>query len=188
MDPNDFKPLIEILERTKVPICTQRKNSGEGKTQPFGFINRRIRGVGPARQNQKYPELYEAIKQISYKIKPDHNYTAFQLNVNYTAKPHIDKNNFGESTTVSFGDFTGGELVINDQEINTRYNPHTFEAFHTLHSVNPILSGTRYSLVLFRPKYYRDFLDTYGDDIFLSDMELLIQSRKHMRYSDIRLV
>ena len=128
-------PLKNILDKVTMPIQTQRKNSGAGRSQCFGFVPRRARGVGEAMNNYKYPELYAELKRIANIICPGNAYTCFSVNVNYEALTHIDAHNDGASTTVSFGDFTGGELVLGDKAISTRYNPFTFNAFNTPHSV-----------------------------------------------------
>lgn len=191
MDPTIFEPLRQLLECTTITTNTNRKNSGgDGRSQPFGVINRRQRGIGYGSQNVRYPEIYKELKRLHKIICPESNYTAFMLNVNYTAKTHVDKNNDGESTTFSFGDFTGGELKIEDTLINTRYCPFTFNAVTTPHSVEQILSGKRYSVVMFRPRYTPKFREKYPRTITLEELETMLEAEailQNKKITEIKL-
>jgi hypothetical protein len=185
--PVIYEQLIKLIEETKLPINKARLPLGVGVTCAFGFINRHSRGYGPATNNKKFPEIYEELKKLANIIAPGHTYTAFMLNVNYEAKSHRDINNEGVSTTVSFGDFEGGEIVVHDDKINTRYLPITFRADLLTHSVLPITSGKRYSIVMFRQKLYPRVLAKIGNHITLDELEKMIEDLKHLRYSDIRI-
>jgi hypothetical protein len=97
------------------------------------------------------------------KIVPDYiPFTAIQVNHNYKTKKHIDGNNIGLSLAVSFGDFTGGELVIGTNAYQTKEHPVIFNGALTEHFNKPI-KGDRYSLVFFvnAPKKYSD-AEVYG--------------------------
>ena len=74
------------------------------------------------------------------------------MNKNFKCPPHKDSKNIGESVLCCFGDFTGGETVV-DYESKTRtYNslngPVRFNGSLYKHWVLPY-TGTRYSLVFF---------------------------------------
>ena len=51
---------------------------------------------------------------MMHEHEPDFKFTSITLNKNYAAKRHRDKNNLGDSRLIAFGDFTGGEIVIED--------------------------------------------------------------------------
>ena len=44
-------------------------------------------------------------------------FSSLQVNFNYAAKPHVDKNNLGPSYIISLGDHTGGELVVEGTQV-----------------------------------------------------------------------
>ena len=182
-----LRPLLELLKTTTMPKNAERTNSGLGRSQCFGIVNRRLRGIGEGVNNYKYPKIYAELRRLSKILAPGNNYTTFTVNVNYEAKTHIDKNNDGESTTVSFGDFTGGELVFAGEAHSTRYNPITFNAYNTPHSVNPSV-GDRYSIVLYRPRFTKEFQASYNGWT-LEQIEVLLEKpTKGRPASTIRLI
>lgn len=148
-----IKDLWDELKRTKLRTCYSRKNSGIGKTQAFGWINRRGKGPGPAANNTKYPELYQKLKIFGESM--DDDFDGIQLNHNYKSEMHIDKNNVGESVIVSFGDYDGGELVIEGKICDTRLQPILFDGSLYRHWNLPITRGDKYSLVFFKNKQVR---------------------------------
>jgi hypothetical protein len=142
--------LWEELKKTKLRICYSRHNSGIGRTQAFGIINVRGKGPGPAANNLKYPELFRKLMDFATQCFPFHEFDGIQLNHNYQSEMHLDKNNVGESIIVSFGDYEGGELVIEDMVHDTRLQPVLFDGSLYRHWNKPILKGDKYSLVFFK--------------------------------------
>jgi hypothetical protein len=162
-----------------------RANSGTGRTQAYGIINRVKggRGIGLGMNCEMFPKIWEAGKKLAEEIATDINWTTFMLNMNYEAKTHIDKNNIGESLVVAFGDYTGGELVAidpdgNETEYNIRYKPVIMDASVIPHYVKPITSGTRYSIIFFRTKMTKKFYARYGNDLTLDEMINLIPEKE----------
>jgi hypothetical protein len=108
-----------------------------------------------SRQNKKYPELYQNIMELGLIILPeDFEYNQVCLNKNVECLPHFDGRNVGNSYIVSFGDFTGGELMIFDDDdnieyIDIKYNPYCFNGAKVKHGTAPF-EGTRYSLIYYR--------------------------------------
>jgi hypothetical protein len=90
---------------------------------------------------------------------------------------HIDKNNIGPSCVVAFGDYTGGELVVENLPHNIRHRPFIFNASCTPHSVSPVLSGTRFSIVFFRQRFPAKFYEKYGHNLMYDDILSLIPPR-----------
>lgn len=153
----DVKELWDELKQTNLRVNHSRKNSGSGRTQVFGLINRRYRGPGPAANNSKYPILYEKLCRfwniLGEKMKAhgfEMNYDGIQLNHNYESLKHVDKNNVGESVIVSFGDYEGGELIVEGTTYDTRLQPVLFNGSKHYHWNNPMLRGDKYSLVFFK--------------------------------------
>ena len=75
--------------------------------------------------------------------------------MDYCALPHYDSGNVGPSTIVSFGCYTGGELVLASDstegliEVNTFLTPVVGNFSAVRHWTKP-LSGLKFSLVFFR--------------------------------------
>jgi hypothetical protein len=107
-------------------------------------------------------------------IAPELKYTGITINVDYEALPHYDCNNSGYSCVVAFGDYTGGELHIDGKDYDLRHRPFHFCAASTLHSVKPITSGTRYSVVFYKTKFPNSFTEMYGDSLSYDELLSLI--------------
>jgi len=141
--------LTPLIEKTTIGVNTSRTNSGKGRTQVFGYGNVRQKGFTEFANNRDFPELYKALLTFGKKVVPEYiPFTAIQVNHNYKTKKHIDKANVGLSLAVSFGDFTGGELVVNGKAYQTKEHPVIFNGALFEHYNKPI-KGNRYSLVYF---------------------------------------
>ena len=159
MDPEDADVvhLLATIKKRKIPINTERKNSGLGRSTTFGIAYKKFQGheYKWCVNNTKYPELYDALLKVGRKICPVPFY-AIQVNHNYAALPHYDMNNVGHSVIVSIGDYTGGAFCIKDGDgdlnFNINYKPILVNATTNLHWVDDITSGDRYSFVFFTGK------------------------------------
>lgn len=152
-DDDIVKKLLESLQTTNLPIYKKRLNTGgDGITHCFGKYRVRKRmGLFESVNNARYPELYDAIKEFGekYVIPTLGNYTSIQVNKNYKTKPHIDRNNVGNSYIIGLGDYGGGQLVINSYKHNIKYQPILFNGSEWKHSTEPF-TGDRFSLVFFK--------------------------------------
>jgi len=173
-----FKPLLDAYNKYKIPVYGERKNSGKGKSQSMGILARRNYGVGESRNNDVYPDILREARALAKIICPDLNYTTLAVNIDYTALPHVDRNNDGESVVVGFNDYEGGDLVVNGGAYNIRHRPLRFRASETLHSVSDITAGTRYSIVFFRPRFPQKFQDKYGAILTYDELYDLIPVRQ----------
>jgi hypothetical protein len=159
MDPadEDVAHLLTTIKKRKIPINTERRNSGVGRSTTFGIAYKKFQGheYKWCVNNTKYSELYEAILKVGRKICPVPFY-AIQVNHNYSALPHYDMNNIGHSVIVSIGDYTGGDFCVKNGDIsidlNINYKPVLVDATKNLHWVTEITSGDRYSFVFFTGK------------------------------------
>jgi hypothetical protein len=160
-DDEDVKHLLEVIKRRKIPITKERKNTGIGRSQPFGIAYKKWQGhkYDWCINNAKYPELYEAILKVGRKISPV-GFSAIQVNHNYPAAPHYDINNVGHSVIFAIGEYEGGEFCLkhneydianceNDIKLDICYKPILINAVTNMHYVNEITSGDRYSFVFF---------------------------------------
>ena len=172
-----FTDLLNQYKKHTISLYYERKNSGSGRSQSLGILPRRNYGVGESRNNEKYADILKAARALAKVICPEINYTTIMLNHNYQAAPHKDKNNDGRSCVVAFGDFEGGELEVDGKLYDLRHRPFKFEASNTLHSVKPITSGDRYSIVFFRPRYPKRFVEKYGSELTYDELQALIPQR-----------
>lgn len=70
------------------------------------------------------------------------------MNHNLVCPPHRDKANQSMSLLVSFGEYAGGEIVIDGIKHNSYHNPIQFDGA-TLEHWNEPIQGNKYSLVYF---------------------------------------
>lgn len=188
LDPQIFETLKQYLIEDPPKNSDSRKNSGYGRSQPYGILNRcwagGNMGTGLVTNNDFYPHIWEEAYKISKKIVPKSiNWTTLMVNMNYEAVPHIDRNNTGPSLVVAFGDYTGGELVTidlsgNETPYNIKYSPVVMDASIITHYVKPITSGTRYSIIFFRTKISKAIKKKYGDNLTLEELIALLPAKK----------
>ena len=103
-----------------------------------------------------YPEFADISKEFSNLYFPYFVYTQIQINRSFPCPPHFDSKNQGESIIIGFGDYGGGDLVINKMIDNNSYDelydirdrPIRFNGSKYKHYTNEF-SGERYSLVFF---------------------------------------
>jgi len=187
-DSSVFTEILKTYKNHILPVYYERKNSGSGRSQSLGILPRRNYGVGESRNNDKFADVLLAARALAKQICPDLNYTTIMMNHNYEATPHRDKNNDGTSCVVAFGDYTGGELEVNGTLYNLRHRPFLFEASKTVHSVKPITSGDRYSIVFFRPNFPKKFVQQYGSTKTYDELYQLIPPRAEgQRASAVRI-
>lgn len=147
------KSVLEELQSITFPKNKTRLNiKGSQSTTSFvlgdvnyrgqKYLNGRTRG--PSKWNIKFPKLYERIQQLISLCKPDFEYTTIQVNKNVECQPHIDKNNVGNSYIIGLGNYTGGELIIENKYFNIKNRWKKFDG-HCAHWVAPF-KGDRYTL------------------------------------------
>lgn len=159
--PEEFNTLLELLKKRPIEVYYERKNSGVGRSLPFGIMNRRNFGLGRSRNNKRYPEHYAEILRLAELMKPDFKWTTLMLNDNYKSLPHRDKNNDGISCIVGFGDYNDGEINVEGKKYDIKYKPLHMMAGEQTHFTEH-WTGSRYSLVLFRIKFNKVTKEKYG--------------------------
>lgn len=149
-----YKKLIE----TKIPhISAYRKKNlliqgKTGYTMSFGFGNRFGLGNGEFYTNKKYPELYRIATEYGKSVLPSNfEWNCITINYNLQCKPHFDNKNNGKSYILFLGDFTGGELIIEKDNIKELYSTDNiiyFNASLLKHSTSAFI-GERFSIIYF---------------------------------------
>ena len=99
-----------------------------------------------------YPEFHDIAKEFRDLHFKNFKYSQIQINKNYPIPPHKDSKNVGESVLCSFGDYTGGDTIVDLGKTKIRYDarlkPIKFNGSKFTHWVEPF-EGYRYSLVYF---------------------------------------
>jgi hypothetical protein len=149
---NTFDELYEMLNKIRVPF-KRIKNNRIGfpihRGCVFGITKGRYNGVvGESRMSKKYPNIYNEIVRIGKMICP-FEFKSIQLNHNLVCPKHKDKNNIGVSLLVSFGEYEGCNIVIENKEYNTNCNPVIFNGAEMEHWNSEMIGGNKYSLVYF---------------------------------------
>lgn len=141
--------ILAELRRRPIAKNEYRDNSGPGRSQCFGVVNKRGMPPDHSRQNWLRPYLFKLLLDYGAEHVTDISWNAIQVNMNYAAAPHRDKGNIGPSYLVAFGDFTGGELQIHEGDLSGCHDvrvPLVTDFSKVLHSVLPF-EGERISLV-----------------------------------------
>lgn len=152
--PRLFDRLMSMLVYDNVPLNRERGNTGAGRTVCFGLVGKRCEPPGPSRWNDKRPEVWAELQELAKSLPVPEGWTSCVVNQDFPCLPHFDSGNVGPSCIVSFGCYSGGELVMEDAsgnrtEINTCYAPIVGDFSKTRHWVKP-LSGVKMSLVFFK--------------------------------------
>ena len=127
---------------------TNRLNFPSHRGCVWGIIKPRFKSKPElSRYSRKYPEIYDEIVRIGKIICP-FEFKTIQLNKDCRCPPHKDKNNQSRSILVSFGSYTGGELVIEGVVHSAYLKPIEFDGVNKLHW-NLEHTGTKYSLIYF---------------------------------------
>ena len=105
----------------------------------------------------RFKRLFKESKKLMKMHDPEFKFTTIQYNKNMRAARHVDGRNVGISYIVGLGDYTGGELIIYDNDKkptgairhDLRGNFLAFNGSKFLHEVAPF-KGERYTLVFFK--------------------------------------
>jgi tRNA U38,U39,U40 pseudouridine synthase TruA len=105
--------------------------------------------------NSVFPELMKAAFELEIALFPDREPSStIAVNRNAQFRPHTDSGaGAGQSTSliVGLGNYAGGELVVEGEQKDIRYQGLEFNGWKQRHWTMPF-SGERYSLVWFTPK------------------------------------
>ena len=166
--PCQKKKLLEILRSTNFPLNESRKNvmkKGQVSYEGFvlGMINlfpywANIKGhkqeLSVRTKDPKFKELYNNTRLLLKLHDPNFKYTTIQYNKNHRCAKHKDGRNVGESYIIGLGDYTGGELMVwdendkNPKKHNIRNKFYKFNGSDHFHETQPF-KGERYTMVYF---------------------------------------
>ena len=166
--PCQKKHLLNILRKTNFPLNESRKNimkKGQVSYEGFvlGMINlipywANIKGhkqdLSVRTKNPKFKELYDATKLLLKLHDPKFKYTTIQYNKNHKCAKHKDGRNVGVSYIIGLGNYTGGELIVFDEndknpvKHDIRNKFFKFNGSKYFHVTAPF-KGERYTMVYF---------------------------------------
>jgi hypothetical protein len=107
------------------------------------------------------PTTYQLLLDFAKKHVPI-PFDGITVNDSYQSKPHKDKGNQGVSYTISFGNYTGGNLAILGQEpVDTRHRGYLFNGAENEHWTLPF-EGRRFCLVFYTIEFPKRFLPRYN--------------------------
>jgi len=156
IEPSELSCLYGMLENiyiTKRGMKSNRRGFPEGhRSTTFGYTKGRYNGIfGLSKYSVKYPEIYDELLRIGNTYCP-FKFNSIHINKNVVCPRHKDSKNIGDSMLLSFGDYTGCNIVINNKTYDANCNPVVFNGSELEHWNSDDLVGTKYSLVFFTTK------------------------------------
>jgi hypothetical protein len=102
------------------------------------------------------PHLVDVITEFGSHHFPDFAFTEIQFNYNWASPPHFDKANLGDSLIIGLGDYSCGELVIEQPDksiikVDIHDKPYIFNGAKFKHWTDAY-TGNRLSMVLYSLK------------------------------------
>lgn len=171
IDPTLLQPLIQLLQQKPLEINRFRKASGVGRSQCYGIVKQRTSTYHGSRQNYARMDIFKELLRIAPMILPtDFSFDGIQVNENYQTAEHKDSGNRDESAIIGFGDYSGGDLIVEDAPVSIKHRLIFFNGSLYRHSTAPY-TGSRYSLVFFKVKTL--FLEK---PVYTFDEKYLIES------------
>lgn len=146
-----FDELYRLLSTHSVSTVSNKNRMGfpHHRAECYGLSKPRICGsIGLSACSMRYPEIWEEILRIGDIICP-FQWTSCHLNNNVICPPHKDSRNVGDSVLVSFGEYTGCNIVIDGIVMDARHRPIIFNGSNLEHWNTPDLIGNKYSLVYY---------------------------------------
>tara|TARA_R110002012_G_scaffold309246_1_gene516144 strand:- start:3 stop:542 length:540 start_codon:yes stop_codon:yes gene_type:complete len=120
--------LLGLLKEINFPKQTRRSIRRDPSVKPTGFVLGKIRNrkytqteynkkeIEDSQITEKLPDLFRVAKEVMRKHNPNFRFTSIQVNKNNRTAKHTDGRNIGMSYMIGLGDYTGGELLIYDEE------------------------------------------------------------------------
>ena len=144
-----------ITNHSKGEVSAYSLAEGQGGASGSFSVGAMPPGVGQPKANEIFPELMKAAFELEIALCPDREPSStIAVNRNAQFRPHTDSGaGAGQSTSliVGLGHYVGGELMVEGEKKDIRYEAVTFNGWKQRHWTLPFV-GERYSLVWFTPK------------------------------------
>ena len=151
IDPSELSLLYSMLEGMSIPmknLTNGRRGFPNHRATTFGLVRGRFTGdIDLSVNTKKYPKIYDEICRIGKLLSFE--FQSIHLNHNVTCPKHKDENNQGNSLLLSFGDYTGGNIMIEEKKYDANCNGIIFNGSILEHWNTDDLVGNKYSLVFF---------------------------------------
>ncbi|CAE8681069.1 unnamed protein product, partial [Polarella glacialis] len=114
-----LEDVLHALEAQAFPE-SQRKNvrQANAETAPqgmcLGITGNWIKGAAVSVQTRKKPQLSALLCAFARQELPGFRFSSVQVNKDYRAALHVDKNNHGLSYIIGLGDYSGGWLWVDN--------------------------------------------------------------------------
>lgn len=148
---------IKLTKNMKRPIsCVYGFTTWEMNNGKKRMPSKKFPGWFQTKLMTQYPAFKYYLKQFSLLYMGDFEWNQVVINKNFEIIRHKDSNNVGESYIIGLGDYTGGELCVEQNEnekliIDIKNYPYTFNGSEKYHFVLPF-EGDRYTLVFYNNK------------------------------------
>jgi len=145
--------LEEMLSKIKIPskssTNTRRGFAIGHRAITLGETRGRFNGItGLSYYSKKYPAIWDEVKRIGGLICP-FDWRSCHLNNCVICPKHKDAKNATLTCIISFGTYTGADLIIEGVKQETCYTPCIFNGAEKEHWNLDTLQGNKYSLVFF---------------------------------------
>ena len=151
IDPSELFVLYSMLEEITIPKkndTNNRRGFPYHRSTTFGLTKGRFSGkIDLSWITKKHPDIYNEIVRVGNLFAFD--FTSIHLNHNVICPKHKDENNQGNSLLLSFGDYTGGNIIIEDKKYDANCNGIIFNGSLLEHWNTDDLVGNKYSLVFY---------------------------------------
>ena len=165
----DCEILLDEIKKMKLHGSNNRikltKNMKRPMSCVYGFTRFAMNNGKQRMPSKKYPGWFETklmtqypafkyyLKQFSLLYMGDFEWNQVVINKNFEIIRHVDGNNVGQSYIIGLGNYTGGELVVEQNKnekllINIKNYPYTFNGSKKYHYVMPF-ENNRYTLVFY---------------------------------------
>jgi hypothetical protein len=148
---DELYKMFEAVRLTKRGVSNNRRDFPHYNGAIFGMVRPRFKYKGYdelSADSKRFPHIYEEIMRIGKVICP-FEFKSVQVNKNLVCPKHVDGNNRGLSLLVSFGEYTGCNIVVKDISYDANCRPVVFNGALHEHYNTDDLQGTKYSLVYF---------------------------------------
>ena len=161
------KLVLEMLRGLKWPTTERANVLRTGQTKYEGFALGLVTSwagkgsragykqiISLKTREPKYNKLFRETKKLMKVRDPSFKFTSIQYNKNHKAARHRDAKNMGVSYIVGLGNYTGGELIIFDENEKNPKNHDIQNKFYAFNgSIYPhetaTFKGERYTLVFY---------------------------------------
>ena len=141
-----FPKKTESTNRRGFPIGHQALTFGYTRARFVSRKNGKLFDLSNC--SLKYPEIYNELLRIGNIYCP-FDFTSIHVNRNVVCPKHKDSRNIGKSMLLSFGDYTGCNIIINEKKYDANCRPLIFDGANFEHYNSDDLQGTKYSLVYY---------------------------------------